>query len=106
MQNPKLPTNFEPIARAIEQVTGFTFEQLCQRSRKWQVVDARVIFCYFAKQAGVRNSDIAFFIGFNPSDVSRYLDLYTDRIKFNKQFRQLANDIQLAISKLTDIQND
>lgn len=106
MQNPKLPTNFEPVARAIEQVTGFTFEQLCQRSRKWQVVDARVIFCYFAKQAGVRNSDIAFFIGFNPSDVSRYLDLYTDRIKFNKQFRQLANDIQFAIGKLTDIQND
>ena len=106
MQNPKLPTNFEPIARAIEQVTGITFEQLCQRTRKWQVVDARVIFCYFAKQTGVRNSDIAFFIGFNHSDVKHYLDLYTDRIKFNKQFRQLANDIQLAISKLTDIQND
>lgn len=60
----------EIILEEISKVTGVSKDLILSRSRKQDVADARMLFCYMARKEGYLLREIASFIGKSYSRVS------------------------------------
>ncbi len=87
---------FEKIARnadikqAVEEVTGLQFHDLTSRSRKTEIVLARMIYSKLSFETS-RIKEIASDLNRSTSSVHYYLDQYQNEYQYSSKFRDLAD---------------
>ena len=78
---------------AVQQVTGFSLKQFAQRSRCREMCYARMIFVYHCRRMKMRLVTISKFVHRDHTTMLHYLNKYNDEVRFNKEFRDLANKV-------------
>ena len=78
------------IQQAIHEVTGFMLPDYQAKTRKEDLVFARMIFSWHAKRSGLSPDDIAGILHKNRSMIYHYFNHFPDECRFNPNFRQMA----------------
>lgn len=83
----------ERVEDAVQQVTGFSLKQFAQNNRCRERCYARMIFVYHCRRAKMRLMTISKFVYRDHTTLLHYLNKYDDEVKYNKEFRDLANKV-------------
>jgi hypothetical protein len=94
----KVPV-FAELKQAISEVMGVSFYEIVNDSRERNHVYARMIYAYFCNEQGAAITDIAAEMRRNHSTVIYYLRKFEDDRKFNPKFREIANRIEIVLSR-------
>ena len=78
---------------AVQQVTGFSLKQFAQRSRCRERCYARMIFVYHCRRIKMRLVTISKYVHRDHTTMLHYLNKYNDEMRFNKEFRNIANKV-------------
>ena len=91
------------VKKAIELVTGQTFEQYATKRKFRDVFFSRLIFTnQCAKGDKVSNDDIAALLLKTNQDIRRYRNIYENEYSVNKNFRELAEKVDKIIKRKYD----
>lgn len=85
------------IKGAVEEVTGLTFEQYTEDDRRPEGFFARMLFSVHCKKAGIDSKRIIHHIPRDRTTILHYLNKYPDEFRFNKEFRETAEKINLIL---------
>jgi len=78
------------IKDAIHEVTGLKFSEYTSESRKRNGFYARMLFAYKCSENGMKIEDISELIQRDRTTVLYVLNKYDDEVKYNPEFRRLA----------------
>lgn len=84
-------TIINEVAKKVEAVTGFSFEEIKSKSRYCPLVRARIILVYELRRWNLTYIEIANAINRNHSTLTHYLTAYSDRYDTDPVFRRIAN---------------
>ena len=87
------------IQEAIHEATGMTIEQYRIHSRKEELVFARMIYAHLAKKFGLHPDDTAEELAFSSSIIYHYLKIYADEVRFNSEFRIMAERVDKILTQ-------
>lgn len=90
---------FARIADAIRDVTGLSLREYSTRSRKRNVIYARMLFVHHCRQSGMTLSNIAEHINRNHSSVLHMLSAYDNDVVFNPKFKRMAEKVSELLGK-------
>lgn len=82
------------LIEVIKEVTGLDFDQYTDKSRQRDRFYARMIFAYNLHRNWRRMDDIAKILNRNRSMAYYYIEKYIDEVKYNKEFRELAERVE------------
>jgi len=88
-----------PIMYIVSEVLGVTLEEITSKSRRFDIVMARCMICYFTrKYTKMTLSEIGVALGGRDhSTVIYQIDQYPLRYEYEEQFRRFANKVELMI---------
>jgi chromosomal replication initiation ATPase DnaA len=87
------------IQNAIHEVTGMTFGEYTTKSRQRDTFFARMIFVYHCRQNKMKLKNIAKYVRRDHTSILHLLNKYQDEIKYNPQFRVLAQKVETILNK-------
>lgn len=89
-----METEFSKLTSAIKDVTGLDFSRYTDKSRERDKFYARMIFAYNLYRNWRRMDDIAKILNRNRSMAYYYIKKYPEEVKYNKEFRELAERVE------------
>lgn len=92
-------TNPEPIFAAVTKVTGVSKAKMLSKSRKWPVVEARMLFTLLASKLGQKDHQIAWLLKRARPTILHARHHAQDYITLSKSFCNKFNKITLAHEK-------
>jgi hypothetical protein len=84
---------------AIHEVTGLTFNEYSSKSRKRDGFYARMLFAHECSENGIKISTISELIQRDRTTVLYTLNKYYDEVKYNPEFRRLAESFSEIIKE-------
>lgn len=87
------------IQEAIHEATGMTLEQYRVHSRKEEYVFARMIYAHQGKRLGLSPEDSARDLNISRSMIYRYMMKYPDEVKYNAEFRSMAERVDKILTQ-------
>lgn len=85
------------IKDAIHEVTGLTFDEYASKSRKRDGFYARMLFAHHCFENGIKISTVSELIQRDRTTVLYTLNKYYDEVKYNPEFRRLAESFNEII---------
>ena len=85
------------IKDAIHEVTGLTFDEYASKSRKRDGFYARMLFAHHCCENGIKISTVSELIQRDRTTVLYILNKYDDEVKYNPEFRRLAESFNEII---------
>lgn len=86
------------IKQAIQAVMGITFDDIRSRSRSLRIMYARQIYAHHARKGGASLTAIGNEMAHNHTSVLYYLRKYAEDYAYIKDFRQYANEVEVALN--------
>ena len=80
--------------KAIHRATGLTREQITSRSRKIELVYARMIVVHYLDTSGMKTKDIAKCVNRDRSTIVYTSGKYKDEYRYNRIFRDMADRVK------------
>ena len=90
------------IQNAIHEVTGMKFNEYTTKSRKRDVVFARMLFAYQCHQHKMKLTSIAKYINRERTSILHLLKKYDDEMMFNPIFRVMAQRVDNILNQKCD----
>tara|TARA_R110000824_G_scaffold380565_1_gene572996 strand:+ start:512 stop:886 length:375 start_codon:yes stop_codon:yes gene_type:complete len=100
-------SNINSIINSITKITGIEMSKLQSPSRKREIVDARHLFCYFAKkQSKLSCQAIGDIINRNHASVIHAVKKVTQLKQTDREFKELVPKIYNLIQKYERLESD
>lgn len=90
------------LIEVVKEVTGLDFYQYTGKSRERGRFFARMIFAYNLHRNWRRMDDIAKILNRNRSMAYYYIEKYIEEVKYNKEFRELAQKVEGELNHRTE----
>lgn len=92
------------VQNAIHEVTGLTIREYASSRRSRNLFYARMLFVHFCSDLGFKLSQIATFINRDHSTITYVMNKYKDEVKYNRQFKKMAQSIENIINSEKNLQ--
>lgn len=84
---------------AIHEVTGLRLAEYITKSRKCEMFFARMLFSHHCRQSNMKVSKIAEYLHRDHSSISYILHRYQDEVRYNPEFRNIAERVDKILNK-------
>ncbi|OQA66951.1 MAG: hypothetical protein BWY38_01661 [Ignavibacteria bacterium ADurb.Bin266] len=87
------------IKKAIESATGLKFNEYIIKDRHRNLFYAKMLFAHHCFENGIKSRDIANYINRDYSTITYLIRKYNDEIKYNREFKDIAQCVENIIKQ-------